>query len=245
MTLPESKQSRTGISPLRARVMLAGTPKVGKSTLLAAWAPETTLIIDTQGGTHLLEGEHFVAPVTSWAEFEHLVTELTTTEHQFKTVGIDLVDDLWNFCDVAFAGRGQVLASATDDWQRSIKTAQGMFRQWVGRLLVADLGVWFVGHVREKQDGNTMIYAPALDSKVEGYVKGACDFVLLAEALGPRRVLHTAPSAKFEAGSRVPLPEPMDLDARGLYAAMNSALNPAKGSKSKAPVEVEREAVTA
>jgi predicted GTPase len=33
--------------------MLAGTPKVGKSTLAAAWAPDTTLIVDTHNGTKL------------------------------------------------------------------------------------------------------------------------------------------------------------------------------------------------
>jgi hypothetical protein len=50
----------------------------------------------------------------------------------------------------------------------------------------------------------------------------------LAETLGPKRVLHTQPSAKFEAGSRVPLPEPMGMDARELYAAMNQGLKPSK-----------------
>ena len=72
-----------------------------------------------------------------------------------------------------------------------------------------------------------------LDGKVVTFVQGACDFVFLAEKLGPRRLLHTEASAKFEAGSRVPLPEPMDLDARKLYAAMNAGLNPKPAGKKK------------
>lgn len=226
MTLPTEKQTRAGRDPRSARVLIAGTPKVGKSTLLSGWAPETTLIIDTQGGSNLLEGEHYVQHVESWKAFEQTVQELTLTDHNFLTVGIDLVDDLWNFADEAFAGKNAPLASATDDYQKAVRTAEGIFRQTVGALLRSNMGVWFISHVKETQEAGVTRYKSKLDARVLTYVQGACDFVLLAEALGPKRVLHTAPSAKFEAGSRVPLPEPMDLDARALYAAMNAGLNP-------------------
>jgi hypothetical protein len=53
-----------------ARVFVAGFPKVGKSTLLGQWAPETTLIVDTHHGTDLLDGEHFVQHVSDWTSFE-------------------------------------------------------------------------------------------------------------------------------------------------------------------------------
>ena len=59
--LPDTKQGRVNLSPLHARVMVAGTPKVGKSTMAAAWSPDTTLIVDTHNGTRLLDGEHFIA----------------------------------------------------------------------------------------------------------------------------------------------------------------------------------------
>jgi hypothetical protein len=61
-------------------------------------------------------------------------------------------------------------------------------------------------------------------------VNGAVQFVFLAETLGPKRVLHTQPSAKFEAGSseRVPLPEPMEMDAQ-VVRGDDKGLKPAKG----------------
>lgn len=228
MSLPTEKQSRSslGVTPLNARIMLAGMPKAGKSTLLSQWAPETTLIIDTQKGSTLLEGEHYVAHVRNWADFAALVDELVKGDHPYKTVGIDMVDDLWAFVDKHCAGKNSVLASATDDWQRSIKTAEGTFREVIGKLLSTDLGVWFLTHTREKQEGELTRYMPRLDGKVLTYVQGACQFVFLVETLGTKRVLHTQPSAKFEAGGRVPLPEPMELDARKLYAAMAAGLKP-------------------
>ena len=227
MTLiPTTKQSRDDLeaSPRDVRVLLAGMPKVGKSTLAASWAPETTLIVDTQRGSTMLDGEHFVAHVTDWKEFDALVTELTTTDHQFRTVVLDLVDDLWRFCDVAHAGKDEVLASATDDWQRSIRTAEGVFIDTVGRLIGSPLGIWFITHTIEKKDGELTRYVPALDKRPLGYVKGVCQVILLAETLGSKRMLHTQPSARFEAGSRLPLPEPMPLDASKLYRAMGAAL---------------------
>jgi hypothetical protein len=90
--------------------------------------------------------------------------------------------------------------------------------------------VWFLSHTKTVENGQITQYVPKLDSKVYTYVNGAVQFVFLAETLGPRRVLHTAPSAKFEAGSRVPLPEPMEMDARKLYAAMVAGLKPTKES---------------
>jgi hypothetical protein len=229
--LPTKKQSResTGATPLNARVMLAGFPKSGKSTLAANWAPGTTLIIDTQHGTDLLPGEHFVKHVSNWSEFASTVDALTSNEHAFKTVVLDMVDDLWMFVDKDNAGRGATLGTATDDYGRSGKNAEGAFRDVIGKLLTTNLGVWFLSHTKTVEDKQGVRYVPRLDGKVVTYVNGAVQFVFLAETLGPKRVLHTAPSAKFEAGSRVALPEPMEMDARKLYAAMAAGLKPAKG----------------
>jgi energy-coupling factor transporter ATP-binding protein EcfA2 len=233
MTLPAAAQTRATIkvAPDQARVMLVGTPGSGKTTLAAAWAPKTTLIIDTQGGTILLDGEHMVSHVHDWDSFVAVVKDLTTTQHQYRTVVIDMIDDIWKVADRAFAGKNAPLASATDDWQKSINTAEGMFRQQIGTLLGSPLGCWFLSHAREKQDGNITRFSSELHNKVLTYVQGATQFIFLAETTGPRRVLHTQPSARFEAKSRVPMPEPMELDARALWAAMDRGLNPAKYAK--------------
>lgn len=238
VTLTTVKQSRESleVTPLNARVMLAGMPKSGKSTLLGQWAPETTLIVDTQHGTDLLDGEHYVEHVSDWLRFEQLVDALCRGDHEFKTVGLDLVDDLWNFADQHCAGRGQTLATATDDYNRSAKNAEGTFRAAIGRLLATDMGVWFVSHTKPTEIEKVIRYVPRLDSRVLTYVQGAVQFIFLAETLGPRRQLHTQPTARFEAGSRVPLPDPMDLDARKLYAAMAAGLGTKSGSTTKEKV---------
>ena len=223
--LPTEPQTRQNVSPLQARVFLAGMPKSGKTTLAAQWAPDTTLIVDTQHGTDLLDGEHYVTHVTDWVTFVRTVDTLKQVRHRFKTVVLDLVDDVWNFCDKHHAGAGRALATATDDYGKAAKNAEGAFRSTIGNLLDSDLGVWFLTHTKTVDDGGVTRYLPRLDNKVQTYVQGATQFVFLAETLGKKHVLHTQPSAKFEAGSRVPLPEPMEMDARELYKAMAAGLN--------------------
>lgn len=241
MQLPDTKTSRQGRDPRDARVMLAGTPKVGKTTLAAAWAPDTTLILDTHKGTALLEDEHYVQPVDTFKAFEDAIDELCKGDHQYRTVVIDLIDDVWKFADLHAAQKKGQVAAGLIDWGKGMAEAEGLFRRAVGKLLATPYGIWFVTHTDTVEDGAITRYVPKLDKRVKTYVQGACDFVLLAEALGARRVLHTAPSAKFEAGTRVPLPEPLELDARVLYVAIARGLGKPAAAPESAPVEESQE----
>lgn len=229
MTLPTTKQSMAtaGITPLQARVMLAGMPKAGKSTLASGWAPETTLLIDTQKGSTLLDGEHFVSHVSSWDGFVKVVDDVVKGDHPFKTVVIDMIDDVWKAADLFAAEKKGMVAAGLIEYGKGTAEAEGLFRQQIGRLLATDLGIWFLSHTETVEEDKITRYVPKLDKRVRTYIQGACQFVLLAETLGQKRVLHTQPSARFEAGSRVPLPEPMPLDARALYSAMAAGLTPA------------------
>lgn len=232
MTLPSKPQARAGMPPRRARVLLGASAKVGKTTLLANWAPATTLIVDTHHGTELLDGEHYVAHVRNWPEFVGIVTDICRGGHSFHTIGIDLIGDLWRFADLHFGTTKdgmKIPASAVSDYGRSSAKARSAFEVELGRLLTAPVGIWFLAHLREKTDkeGQLTVYAPDMDKAVHGYVMGAVDFVWLGETQkNGRRVIHTQPTAHFEAGSRVPLPSPLDMDARVIATAMDRALNP-------------------
>jgi hypothetical protein len=236
--LPTAKQSRDtqGITPLNARVMLAGMPKAGKTTLAGQWAPDTTLIIDTQHGTDLLDGEHYVQHVTDWDGFVSTVDLLVAGGHPFKTVVIDLIDDVWKFADMYAADKKNVAAAALVEYGKGTEEAEGLFRRQVGRLLASTLGLWFITHTETEENDKVTRYVPKLHKRVKSYVEGAVQFIFLAETLGAKRVLHTQPTAKFGAGSRVPLPDPMDLDARQLYGLMGLGLGTIK-PKDAAPAE--------
>lgn len=244
MTLPRKPQSRAGMPPRRARVLLGASQKVGKTTLLGTWAPQTTLIVDTQNGSLLLEGEHYVQHVGTWPAFVTLVDDIVAGGHPFHTVGLDLVNDLWRFCDLYYGkktGEAPIPASGMDDYGRSSAKARTAFNGQIGRLLSAPVGIWFLTHLREKTDktGELTTYVPDLDKAVHAYIAGAVDFLWLAEVHNGRRVVHTQPTKHFEAGSRVALPSPLPMNAGEIARAMDRGLNPqdydADGNRVKAP----------
>lgn len=230
-TLPREPQTRAGVDPLQARVLLAGFPKVGKSTLLSAWAPASTLIIDTHHGTDLLDGEHYVQHVSSWQQFAETVDLIVKGGHDYKTIGLDLADDLWKFADQAAAAKHGKKAAALVDWGKGTAEAEALFRESVGQLLASPYGLWFVSHTDTEDNEGATRYVPRLDKRVRTYVEGSCQYILLAETLGPRRQLRTAPTARFQAGTRTPLPDPMPMDARALYTAIAGALKATSKTK--------------
>lgn len=206
--------------------MLAGFPKTGKSTVLAQWAPKETLIIDTQGGTTLLDGDHYVVAVADWATFIEVVDAIVAGNHQYRTIGLDMIDDLWKFADQEVSRRRKVSAAGLVEYGKGITEQEALFRVQIGRLVAAPVGIWFLSHTDLIDDQGSSRYVARLDKRVRPYIQGLCHFVFLAETLGPKRQIRTAPSAKFEAGGRVLLPDPLPLDAREVYGAMFDALNP-------------------
>lgn len=234
MPLPTSKTTREARDPRDARILLVAPPKTGKTTLAAAWAPDTTLILDTHRGSALLDGEHYVQPVHSFAEFVQAVDEIVGGNHQFRTVVVDLVEDIYKMADRAGGEQFKQVAAGLVEYGKGTSYAEAVFRQTVDKLLAAPIGVWFLSHVETIQDGSQITYVPKIDKRVRTYIEGSVDFALLAEARGPNRQLQTAPSARYQIGSRVPLPNPMPLDARQLYVEIAKGLAKPKSTPAAA-----------
>lgn len=226
IALPTRPQTRgdLGITPMNARIFLLSVPKVGKTTLAAAWAPKKTLFIDTQHGTDMLDGEHYVIHVADWTEFVQAITLAVKGNHGYETVVIDVIDDVWKMCDAHVAKSKGTVAAGLIDYGRGTAETEGLFRREIGSLLATNLGVWLVGHADLVDVNKVQKYVPVLDKRVRNYITGACQFIFYAERTGTKRILHTQPSERFEAGSRVTLPEPLAMDAKKLYGAIAAGL---------------------
>lgn len=228
-----TKPTASGWTPMHARILLIGHPKVGKSTLAASWAPDKTLILDTHNGTRLLPGEHYVQPINSYQRFTEAVDLLAKGDHQFTNVVIDTIDDIYKFADAAAGDKSGKVAAGLVDFGKGTAYAEAVFRRDVGKLLATTYGVWFIGHADDIQVDNKTRFVPKLDKRVRTFIEGSTDYIWFAERTGPRAVvLNTQPTDKYVAGSRTQMPERMPLtinepeqNARALYAAMNAGLN--------------------
>ena len=240
--LPTKPQTRASIDPRQVRVFVGGMPKSGKTTLLGAWAPATTLILDTQHGTDLLEGEHFVIHVPTWQDFVDAVGLISRGGHPFMTIGIDLIDDIWNLAGQEVARRLSIPAAALADFGKGVAEQEAIFRHEIGRLVGTPLGIWFLSHVDEiegKKIGKKQLpsrMVPRLDKRIRPWLTGLSHFVFLSETLSGQRQLRTTPTADFEAGGRIPLPSPMPMDARALYAQIKTGLKTPPAAAKAAPV---------
>lgn len=238
MKLPDTKVARAESDPARVRVLLAAPPKAGKSTLAAAWLPDSTLIIDTQRGTVLLDGSHYVQHVSNWQEFVATVDALCEGGHPYTTVVIDLISDAWRFCDIANAGKDAETASSTNDYQNTIRATEAVFIKTIGKLIATGMGVWMLTHTREDKDGQITRQKVSLANKIVAeYLVGIAEYVWMLERVGTKPQLITEPSVKFEAGGRSLMPNRMDADARDIWVALDRGLNPHKYDKDGNPVK--------
>jgi hypothetical protein len=227
-TLPAAPQSLKSMQPdpLGARVYLMGMPKVGKTTLAANWAPETTLFLDLQHGTDLLPGEHYVGHIDTWTEFEQACELVSAGGHKFQTIVVDTIDMAYKLADAHVGDKRGQAAAGLVEYGKGTAEAEGLFRRAIGKLLACrGLGIWFIGHAILADVEKGKKYVPALDKRVQLYITGESEHIFIAEKIGNRSVLHTQASQRHEAGSRLPLPGTLDMEARTVYTAMQAGIN--------------------
>lgn len=232
-TLPSKPQSVATLKPdpSSARVYLMGAPKVGKTTMAGDWMPDRTLFLDLQHGTDLLPGSHYVSHIDTWTEFEQATEKVAAGGHSFKTIVIDTIDMAYKLADAHVGDKRGHAAAGLVEYGKGTAEAEGLFRRAVGRLLACrGLGIWFVGHAVLVEVEKKQKYVPALDKRVQLYITGEAEHIFIAEKIGNRTVLHTQASQRMEAGSRLPLPPTLPMEARAVYAAMQAGLKELQGS---------------
>lgn len=246
MPLPTEKTTPT-LDVETAKVLLYGPPKIGKTTLAASLDPEHTLFVATEPGLGALSV--FAQQVRSWEEFRQIGPELHKGEHQFKTVVIDTVDELHKMCTDAVLKQLGVSYPGDLEFGKGWAAVTDEFRLRVGALSSLGLGVWFISHAKDEEIkqrvGSITKAVPTISGAARKWLTGFCDFIFYAgseqTADGEQRVLHTAATENFEAGGRVPLPDPLPLDATALREALVAAAPkpaevaqlPAKGKKTQ------------
>lgn len=237
MPLPTAP-STAELRPDRLRALIYGSPGAGKTTFAAAWFAKTNLLIDLEGGTRFLPGEHFVVSPKSYGEFSQLVTDLANGDHQYKTVTIDTGSALVDMADSEAGQRYGKIAAGVVEFGKGVADRDGTIRKDLTRLLATDLGVLLVCHAMRVADeeSGTDLFLPALPTGSSGkpgireFAMGRFDNIWFARKSGPARDLVLQPNGKYECKSRVPLPETLPLDAREVYTAVKAgcdALNPA------------------
>lgn len=230
-TLPtektKPKQSITELTTL-----LYGPPKIGKSTFCSQ--AEDPLFLATEAGLNHLEV--FQIPIATWPDFLDCCRMIAEGNHQFKTIVIDTIDNLYKFCSQYTLQKHNLQHESDAAYGKGYALVNGAFERALTALSLLPYGLIMTSHAAEKEvkvpTGTEQRIVPTLPNSARKIVMGMADLVLYAEMkeerddegkiTGYSRVVRTKPTTIYEAGDRTgKLPDTLPLS----YSAFADAVN--------------------
>lgn len=220
-------------------MLLYGPTKIGKTTLASKF-PDAVFLATEEGQN---EVEVYKDTVLSWEAFTQDFLELYKGNHNFKTVVIDTIDNLYKFCSEHVCKKLNITHESDLGYGKGFSMVNNEFQRFINRLSLLPYGLVLISHSHEKEvdtrTGKIKKIVPTLPDAARKIVVGMVDLVLYCDfeqirdkdnkVTEIKRVIRTRPTLYYEAGSRIQnLPEVIDLD----YDKFIAAFNKAKGIKS-------------
>ncbi len=250
MSLPTQKTPpRDSMSDLT--ILLYGVSKIGKSTLCSN--TENALFLATEAGLNSLDV--FQQPILTWQDFCVAVADIGKGDHQFKTIIVDTVDNVYKMCADHICRKNNIQHESDLGFGKGFSLVNNEFQRVLTKLSLLPYGLYLISHAQDKEmdtpTGKKMKTIPTLPGKAREIVLGMVDIILFCDVEmvpGPegkkieRRVMRTKPSSLYEAGDRTKrLPETIDLDFDAFVNAYKSGTPspepPATSVQPPAPVK--------
>lgn len=204
--------------------LLYGAPKIGKSTFCAG-APNALFLATENGLNHLAA---YQAPIGCWADFLAACKEIAKGGHDFKTIVIDTVDNLWRLCVEFVRQRHGVSHESEVAYGRAYSEISEEFQRVLTKLSMLPYGLAIISHSQtvevQTRMGKASKIIPTLPEKARRVVLGMADIILYCDIDDDgNRVARTKPTTLYEAGDRTGrLPEVLPLSYQALEAAFNN-----------------------
>ena len=202
--LPENKR-RTATSPTKRTMWLYGSPFSGKTTF-ADSAPDP-LMLNTDGNA-----EYVTAPYISiqdeitvngrmtqrkmaWQVFKEYLDELEKGGNTYKTIVLDLVNDLYESCRLYMYNKLGI-THESDDSFRAWDKVRTEYLSTIKRLLNLDYNIILISHEDASKDltkkGGDKVTAimPNLNEKASKKIAGMVDLVARLVVDGDKRTLN-------------------------------------------------------
>jgi hypothetical protein len=135
------------LEPDKLRWIIYGEPGSSKTPLASGF--DDPLFLVTEQSTEALTV--FSTTIRCWEDYTKIVQELLTTKHKFKTVVIDVVDMLYNYC-VDFCNKRLKIEHISDvGFAKGYHSVDNEFDHWLNKLCMSNLGLIFLSHLEEKE----------------------------------------------------------------------------------------------
>lgn len=187
VTIPTNEKVKPKVIPDQIKVLVYGAPFMGKTTLLDSF-PDT-LILSTDGNTlnctspsilicdQIEKNGRMTKTTLAWDYFKEVLDELEKHEQGYKTIGVDLVDDLYDMCRIAKC-KELGIKHESDNPGKAWDMVRSEFRNQMRRL--SNMGYHIVWNSHEdvkmefmgKDGDNVKAINPSLQPKIANKLSG-------------------------------------------------------------------------
>lgn len=188
--LPKNEKTEKDITP--KFFFIWGQSMHGK-TYLAKHFPDP-LILNTDGNGKKIDTPHL--DIYDFETFVKALKEIEEGKHEFKTIVVDLVDDIKTFMDeyiiqkyneenVAKGLRAEALSDIP--FGRGFSTSKATWKRLMIRLSQLKYNVIVISHiiqVTDEYDKSTTIDQPSLEQKYLNMTKGRTDVMIRCQKIG-------------------------------------------------------------
>ena len=206
-------------------ILIYGPPKIGKSTLASQF--DNPLFLATEAGLNNLEV--YQVPVPKWEEFLGYCKEIAIGKHDFKTIVIDTIDNLFKACSEYVRKKNNIQHESDLDWGKGWSLVKDEFSRALTKLSLLPYGLVMISHADfieiKTRTAKITKAVPTLQKSAREIILGMSDIILYCESTvtdreGEIRIMRTKPSENWEAGDRTgKLPETLSLDYQAFYNA--------------------------
>ena len=188
------------------KFMLYGRPKIGKTTFANDF-PTPLFLATEPGHSHI---ECYKVNIRSWDEFLDACADIVNQKHNFKTIVIDIVDNLYDMCSDYICMKKGFEHPSDLPMGKGYGFVNEEFRKKVNKLSKLGYTILFISHLNtEKIKTKTKEYdmfTPTVTGKTRKFILGLCDHILYITSRMEQekevRTIVTRGSMYWDAGSR-------------------------------------------
>lgn len=179
--LPKNEPMNKDITP---KVFFIWGQSMHGKTYLARQFP-SPIILNTDGNGKKIDTPHI--DIEDYETFVNVVKEIEEGAHTYKTIVIDLVDDIKTFMEEYVCEKYKVDNLADAPFGKAYHDAKDMWKRLMIRLSQLPYLVIFISHViqtTDEYDKNTTIEQPSLEQKYLNMTKGRTDVMIKCQKIG-------------------------------------------------------------
>jgi len=176
-----TKKTKPNFNISEISVMVYGEEKIGKS-LWCSGAPNALYLATEPAYRHL---EVYAMDVRGWAEFCKIVDTFLIGKHDFKSLIIDTVDDLYKIAAAYLIKKHNVEDLADFDYGKGFNLVYGAIYAKLRQIVQSKYGLYLVSHMAEKEiKTRVRTYTkitPAMTEKFCTLVTGLVDIIFYCD----------------------------------------------------------------